>query len=760
MSTRTFLNTDQLNEAEQILKSQNPYAVSSYVAQCLELKLSAHPMWKKSRPIKLGSWSRDELCTKSDIDLLFVGDEVAVKTLVDHFVADGIKIRYRMPQDMNDWTVNVNPFDVLALINAKVFFEQDQCDLDFQIQKINIKGLSFRKKIFKAMVKERKERAQRYDSITNYLEPNLKYGPGALRDLEQGLSIKYLFKIDSEIEKAFSTLYKIKEKLLTIRHYLNLQSGGDILSSSQQFDISVFFSYASAQSFMSKIEHDLSRVSFYVDWLFEYVQTPESKKNKIRETKINSIEEAFALLHRSPNLMYQKIVRAQKLKISDHKKTGLLLRKYINADMSEVLLEAIFRSLLLDACLPQLKRLRGHVQHDQYHRFSVDAHTFQAAREVLRAKKRIKRLGRLSKLTMNWANATWNILLLTALYHDLGKGLKGDHSTMGADIVKKEFIEFGIELKTITQVAWLVQNHLILSQAAFRKNPQSPKVWAELFQAGVKGVRLELLTIFTSIDIRATNSDAWNDWKERLLFDLAMAMQTNQAYQMSDLLDLAYKSKLKLNTTFVELLDSRVLEQVSHKTILQDFNKLSLTQVDLEPLVIRNRKRETWVRFHSRIDRPGLFLGYTQKLNSAGLSVQEAFLQTYSEWGVYDWFKIKTTKSLPHIKKVILNVSVLDLTVSRNAQSDLLERSNQVIFEKVEIISQDIQTATICFRGRDQRGALEAAAFQLYQAGFDIVSAKVHTWGRQIEDIFTVKSADRNSSVNKIIEAFIKQQST
>ena len=30
--------------------------------------------WKAALPIALGSWARDELCPRSDVDLLFVGD--------------------------------------------------------------------------------------------------------------------------------------------------------------------------------------------------------------------------------------------------------------------------------------------------------------------------------------------------------------------------------------------------------------------------------------------------------------------------------------------------------------------------------------------------------------------------------------------------------------------------------------------------------------------------------------------------------------
>jgi [protein-PII] uridylyltransferase len=54
-------------------------------------------------------------------------------------------------------------------------------------------------------------------------------------------------------------------------------------------------------------------------------------------------------------------------------------------------------------------------------------------------------------------------------------------------------------------------------------------------------------------------------------------------------------------------------------------------------------------------------------------------------------------------------------------------------------VNENDSSVTLSFRGRDQRGALLAAARAIHAAGFDILSAKVHTWGRQIDDIFTLK---------------------
>jgi [protein-PII] uridylyltransferase len=330
----------------------------------------------------------------------------------------------------------------------------------------------------------------------------------------------------------------------------------------------------------------------------------------------------------------------------------------------------------------------------------------------------------------------------------LGKGLKGDHSTEGAQIVKKDFVSMGLSLKLTAQVAWMVQNHLLLSGAAFRQNPQSAQTWAELFRRGVKGRRIPKLALLTAIDIRATNPEAWNEWKEKLLFELASALQSPKASRLNELIERAAKKKIRIERRFVELLDPRVVESVPSGVLLDDLRALQANGkigargsargggqqpvgVDLAPLVVKTRSRETWVRFHAVKDRPGLFFHFVQALFSNGVQIQESYVQTDTEKGAYDWFRVKTSLSPAVLKKALLR------SLSASGKSVIVPH---VRFAVIEVTSSDEKSATISFRGRDQKGALLAAAQALYQAGFEILSAQVHTWGRQIEDVFTVRS--------------------
>lgn len=741
MPVKSFLTKDEVEKAKILLNPADLVGVTKFLDQMLLERLSKDPLWPKTRPFALGSWARGELCAKSDIDLIFFGPDEIVKEYVDKFLAQGIKIRYRIPADRDDWTVGVLPFDVLALFSARSFFADDQIVLEQQIAKIEARGLKYKNQLFKSMLKERKERELRYDSISNYLEPNLKFGPGGLRDLEQGLMIYNLYKNEkfSGPPMNIERLQKLKSYLLLMRHWLHLNGGGDILTGSVQPDVARFLNYSDVQQMMTKVQDRLSEVSFYTDWIADFVQRPKAKIDKMRKIEIQNISTAFDFLKKDSSPTAQEFARKQRKIIKNKKLEDFSVARFLNVNMSDIFLQALFRSHLLEEVITPLKRLRGHVQHDQYHRYSVDAHTLQAVREVLRVKKRPNRLGRLAKWAKNLSEKEWDILFWTALYHDLGKGLKGDHSQEGMTIVQQDFHKLKLSDSLTESVAWMVKNHLILSSAAFRQNPLSSSTWTELFKRGVQGPRIVLLTIFTAIDIKATNPDAWNEWKERLLHQLGEALLSPEAHLVKNLVVISDKLKIKLDKSFIENLDPMVLEGVSHNQLLKDFKQLKNSSKDLPPEVLKNRKKEIWIRFHSRQDRPGLFLSYTYQLHSLGLSVQQAFASTHETWGVYDWFKVKTTKPATALKNYLIKMQSdygLDKTLSQI--NDL-----PIEFAVIELVSKDQELAVISFRGKDQRGALLAAAKAIYDAGLEIQAAKVHTWGRQIDDVFTVKSQEQ-----------------
>ncbi|UOF02055.1 [protein-PII] uridylyltransferase family protein [Bdellovibrio reynosensis] len=759
MAHRSFLTSEQWQQAQEALtpplmtpdgdvrqvftfSSSN---FSSLLGVKLEERFKASPLWQESHPIILGSWARGELCPKSDIDILFCGPEEKVKAFVDHIQEQGLKLRYRMPHNPEDWTENVEAFDILALLKARPTTPEAAQKLYEQQKKIWAKKKHYRRILLKAVKDERKQRAQRFDSITNYLEPNLKFGPGGLRDLEQGLQIYELFAEKfTHPGHALNVLNYYRSYLLNIRQRLHLEGHGDILSNAIQFDLGRWMGFKTHKDFMRDLQRGLSRVHFYSDWIVEVAESSDQELRNLENLEFKKFEDMEVALHKSSTVLVQKKVRENldalmpdaKLK-SFAKRRAAVLENVLQVKNTDEHLVSIFRSRFIDKLLPEMRRLVGYVQHDQYHRFTADSHIMQACREVKRIYKKPSELGPLKSLHTKLTPEDWRILSWSCLYHDLAKGLEsGDHhSDLGVTIVERDFKTYGFSKSFTQEVKWMVKNHLELSQAAFRKNPKDPKVWQELRDAGVQEARLYRLALFTAIDIRATNPEAWNEWKAKLLRDLVLSLESKKAQDYFAFQSLGKSKKLKITSEVIEELGPVLLDSLAMKDLVGDMKKAELSEHALKPWVYQTRKGEVWIRFHEKKDRKGLLSDYVGQLYSLGLGVRHASIHTLPNVGVYDWFQVSTSKNIQALAKVLENSQVQSKAVP------------EVKFDSIQLVSADDKEWVISFKGPDQTGLLASAAKSLSDLGISVKSARVHTWGRQVDDVFFVKAAGEASQL-------------
>ncbi|WP_420117808.1 [protein-PII] uridylyltransferase [Micromonospora sp.] len=166
---------------------------------------------------------------------------------------------------------------------------------------------------------------------------------------------------------------------------------------------------------------------------------------------------------------------------------------------------------LIDGWLPEWTRMRSLPQHNPVHRFTLDRHLVQAAYEASRHTRDVERP---------------DLLLIGAFLHDIGKGLDGDHSTVGAPLAEAVATRIGLPAEEAALIGTLVRLHLLLPDVATRRDLSDPKTIAGVAERVGDTTTLELLHALVLADAAATGPAAWSGWKGRLIAELVARVRT------------------------------------------------------------------------------------------------------------------------------------------------------------------------------------------------------------------------------------------
>ncbi|MGA2980320.1 MAG: [protein-PII] uridylyltransferase [Terriglobales bacterium] len=177
---------------------------------------------------------------------------------------------------------------------------------------------------------------------------------------------------------------------------------------------------------------------------------------------------------------------------------------------------------LLALLLPELKGIEALVVRDFYHRYTVDEHSFLA----------IENLHRLKESKSEWDQRFGallgeleqpELLYLTLLLHDSGKAVPSENHVEASLQLTDSCME-RLDLDPVDRetVRYLVASHLEMSAAMRRDvfDPANVKSFAE--RVGVPE-RLKMLCLLTYADIKAVNPEAMTPWKADNLWQLYIA---------------------------------------------------------------------------------------------------------------------------------------------------------------------------------------------------------------------------------------------
>jgi len=171
---------------------------------------------------------------------------------------------------------------------------------------------------------------------------------------------------------------------------------------------------------------------------------------------------------------------------------------------------------VLVAFLTEWKELVGFLQHGVYHCYTADEHTLMTIKNLEKLEKDTTPLGKIFNKLKNK-----EILYLALLFHDIAKPINiGGHEIIGAEMASSILQRLGYEENEIEPVTFLVKNHLVMEQVAFRRNLNDPDTLNNFGSKFNSVELLDLLYLVTYSDLSAVNPAVWTSWKSDLLTEL------------------------------------------------------------------------------------------------------------------------------------------------------------------------------------------------------------------------------------------------
>jgi [protein-PII] uridylyltransferase len=427
------------------------------------------------------------------------------------------------------------------------------------------------KKFFEEKWKEQLRRHQKFDDTDHKLEPNIKEGPGGLRDIQTiGWVAKRYFSADTLrdlvvhdflTEEEFQVLDKGQTLLWRIRyalHYLTNRREDRLLFDYQR-SLAQFFGYHTqgnrgVEQFMKMYYQTVRELNLLNEIILQHFQEAIIYAGRKEKTKpLNrrfqicndfievcnnnvfrrypfALLELFLLLQQNPSI---KGVRASTIRLI--RKYSYLVDRDFRKDIRnrslfmEIIrqprrvgheLRRMHRYGILSDYLPAFGVIEGLMQFDLFHIYTVDEHILFVVRN-LRLFGLPENAGEyplFSKILETIPKQ--ELLYLAGLFHDIAKGRGGDHSQLGARDAYKFCKEHGLSNYDSKLVSWLVENHLLISRTAQRMDISDPDVINQFAARIGDRNHLNYLYLLTVADIKGTNPALWNKWKDSLFAEL------------------------------------------------------------------------------------------------------------------------------------------------------------------------------------------------------------------------------------------------
>jgi [protein-PII] uridylyltransferase len=674
-----------------------------------------------------------------------------------------------------------------------------------------------------AKLAERDQRHLRQGESRYLVEPNIKDGKGGLRDLQTLFWIgKYLYRVDDPADlvahnvftrEEYKTFQEAEAFLWDVRCQLHWLAGRaeERLSFDMQPEMARRLGFTgdsprrAVEAFMrayfrtAKNVGDLTRI--FCAALEEQNRKPKPSLSRllpgflkprtggedfyVENGRLNARANAFR--HDPVNLIrifhmaddksvevhpaaLRTITRSLDLiddKLRDDREANRLFLEILTSRRDpERTLRRINEAGVLGRFIPAFDHAVGLMQFNMYHHYTVDEHLIRAVGNIAAIDRgELKDDHPLSTDIIKRIKSR-EVLYVAILLHDIGKGLPGDHSAVGAAIVESLGPRFGLSPADTASVAWLVRDHLVMSDTAQKRDIADPKTVRDFVAAVQSPELLRLLLVLTVADIRAVGPGVWNGWKGQLLRELyyeAEALMTGGDATPARAARIA-AAKANLAKRLADLPTEQRERALSrhydnywlgfNEAMLEHNARLTAGADSRGELLALSAESDDFRAVTEIViytpDHPGLFSKLAGAIAVSGGSIVDAKAFTTTDGFALDVFSVQDAEGGPFgdPARVERLRQTIDKVLSgeirpRTVLESRARKTRASAFKVQPRVSFDNEASTTAsvleVEGLDRQGLLYDVTHAIFESGLSISSSIVATYGERAVDTFYVR---------------------
>ncbi|MCJ2377711.1 bifunctional uridylyltransferase/uridylyl-removing protein GlnD [Vibrio sp. ZSDZ34] len=770
--------------------------------------------------VAVGGYGRGELHPLSDIDILVVSRKKIPESLqakISQFITLLWDLRLEVGHAVRtiDECLEIGKSDLTVATNLQESRLLSGSEDTFQSLKNIIDSDSFwpSEDFYRAKLEEQRIRHAKYHDTTYNLEPDIKSTPGGLRDIHTlswvarrhfgATSLFEMSRFGFLTDAEYRELVECQNFLWRVRFalHIELRRYDNRLTFAHQAQVAESLGFVgqgniAVETMMKEFYRTLRRVAELNKMLLKLFDQAIINKGKIAEAQIldddfqrrGTLIEARkpALFQARPETILDMFIhiandstiegvspatlrqlRTARRRLNKFLHTIPAARdKFMDLVRHPNALNRAFRLMhklgVLAAYLPQWSQIVGQMQFDLFHVYTVDEHSVRLLNHIntFNFEESYQKHPICCEVYPRMQKK--ELLILAAIFHDIGKGRGGDHSEIGAVEAYDFCIEHGLSKPEAKLVSWLVQNHLLMSVTAQRRDIYDPDVIIEFAKKVRDEEYLEYLVCLTVADICATNPELWNSWKRTLLAELFHSTQRLLRRGLENPVDVrdrirhnqqlasAILRKQNFSAREIEVLWQRFKADYflrhTHKQIAWHCEHILNQENAEQPLILMSKKATrggTEVFVYSK-DQPALFATVVAELDRRNLNVHDAQIMTSKDGFILDTFMVldQNGKAIDearhqaitkHITHVLQDGKPTKIKVRRAPRN--LKHFN--VKTRIDFLPTKGKKRTLMeLVALDAPGLLAKVGATFAKLGIHLHAAKITTIGERAEDLF------------------------